>query len=108
MKLVQASSAAGGADVLVSDILPQLLPLFTCAAAQRKLYGCSEPAAPDARAAAPTSLQSGETAGQSMHQRMRQALDIASHSMPGTLSPLGQMLGASVKQCCGRLSSTSD
>ena len=91
--LLQASSAAGGADVLVSDILPQLLPLFTCAAAQRKLYGCSEPAAPDARAGAATSLASGECAGQSMQQRMRQALNIASHSVPGVLPPLRLMEG---------------
>ena len=85
--LLQASNAAGGADVLVSEILPQLLPLFTCTAAQRKLYGCSEPAAPDARAGASTSLPSGDSAGQSMHQRMRQALEHADHPVPGAPSP---------------------
>ena len=85
--LLQASSAAGGADVLVSEILPQLLPLFTCTAAQRKLYGCSEPAAPHARAGASIPLLSGESTGQSM----RQALEAATRPAPGAPVPPGTL-----------------
>jgi len=87
---VQACNAAGGAEVLVSEMLPQLLPLFTCTATQRKLYGCSVPAAPDTRPGASTSLPAGESTSQSMHVRMRQALELASNSVPG-----GHVSGAS-------------
>lgn len=85
-KHLQASSAAGGADILVSEMLPQLLPLFTCTAAQRELYGCSVPAAPGAKSGTSMALSSGEVMGQSMHQRMHQALELASHSVPGKQS----------------------
>ena len=86
MRHLQASNAAGGADVLVSEMLPQLLPLFTCTAAQRKLYGCSVPAAPRAKSGASMPLSSGDVMGQSMHQRMHQALELASHSSSGKQS----------------------
>lgn len=82
-KRLQASSAAGGTDILVSEMLPQLLPLFTCTAVQRKLYGCSVPAAPGAKSGTSMPLSSGDVMGQSMHQRMHQALELASHSVPG-------------------------
>ena len=84
--LLQASNAAGGADVLVSDILPQLLPLFTCTAAQRKLYGCSQPAAPDATPGPATSLLPGDSPGHSMRPRTRQALEVVDPPVSGAPS----------------------
>jgi hypothetical protein len=86
MMHLQASSAAGGTDILVSEVLPQLVPLFTCTTAQRKLYGCSVPAAPSATSGASMPLSSGDAMGNSIPQRMHQALELATHSVPGEQS----------------------
>ena len=79
----QACNAAGGAEVLTLEVLPQLLPIFTCSAAQRRAYGCSIPSAPTADheplPAGTASLQPPNAALSStltVQRRMREAMSL--------------------------------
>ncbi|KAK9824404.1 hypothetical protein WJX72_010051 [[Myrmecia] bisecta] len=42
--LLQASKLAGNEQALACDLLPQLLPIFTCSPSQRALYASAQPA----------------------------------------------------------------
>ncbi|KAK9916467.1 hypothetical protein WJX75_002924 [Coccomyxa subellipsoidea] len=86
--VLQACNAAGGAEVLTMEVLPQLLPIFTCSAVQRRAYGCSIPAPPPA----PAEASPSETAASlpppnaassdalTLQRRMREAIGLAAGS----------------------------
>ena len=70
------------------EVLPQLLPIFTCSAVQRRAYGCSIPAPPPA----PAEASPSETAASlpppnaassdalTLQRRMREAIGLAAGS----------------------------
>lgn len=82
--LAQACSAAGGPDVLTGEVLPQLLPLFSCAHSRRAAYGCTIPSAPALAAGAQQSAQQPLPAPnqaapsvQALQRRMQDRLQLA-------------------------------
>lgn len=84
---MQACTAAGGAEVLTLEVLPQLLPIFTCSAAQRRAYGCSIPSPPSAETEPPhveaASLPPPNAASSrtlTVQRRMREAMSLAAGS----------------------------
>ena len=70
------------------EVLPQLLPIFTCSAVQRRAYGCSIPAPPPAPAEAspvetaaslpPPNAASSDAL--TLQRRMREAIGLAAGS----------------------------
>ena len=51
---LQASKLVGGNDAVALELLPQLVPLFSCPPDQRAAYGSSNPpAAPSAPSSTP-------------------------------------------------------
>lgn len=69
------------------EVLPQLLPIFTCSATQRQAYGCSIPSPPPAPAEAspaqtgslpPPNAASSDAL--TLQRRMREAISLAAGS----------------------------
>jgi hypothetical protein len=89
--LAQACSAAGGPDVLTGEVLPQLLPLFSCTPTRRAAYGCTIPSAPAAGAQQQGGLQAPPPAPnqaapsvQALQRRMQDRLQLAMSASVGS------------------------
>lgn len=73
------------------EVLPQLLPIFTCSAAQRHAYGCSIPFPPQAAAAEPPPAKAGglpppnadSSDATALQRRISEAISLAAG--PGSL-----------------------
>ena len=83
----QACAAAGGPDMLTGEVLPQLLPLFSCAPAQRPAYGCSIPSArPGAQPDPAPNLAAPSV--QALQRRTRDTLALAMATPAGSAGNL--------------------